>query len=358
MSTSTSPTKQVRMGIIGLGLIAEYHMRSLHTISGVSIVAVSDVNPNRLQAIGEQLQLPASKRYAHYEALIRDPEVDAILSLTPNDVHFDIIRIALEEHKAVLAEKPLTLTWEEADQLKKLYTANPVPLLVHYKHRYGAAFQYTKQLLDEQKLGKIYNIQFRYLMDAFAPYRQHPYTWRHNLAKAGSGVVGDTASHIIDLARFLVGEFKSVAALLHTITPERFDPITGLPVKVNVEDLAAFHGIVGDNTVGTFITHKNAIGIRHDIEVDIYGELGTLHASLNNPESIRIVLRDLEHPGAEYETWAVPVIYNHTAYEDFVELARGKSVDRAPLFEDGYKNQWVLEKILQSWKENGRLVEM
>lgn len=130
-------------------------------------------------------------------------------------------------------------------------------------------------------------------MDAFAPYRQHPYTWRHNLAKAGSGVVGDTASHIIDLARFLVGEFKSVAALLHTITPERFDPITGLPVKVNVEDLAAFHGIVGDNTVGTFITHKNAIGIRHDIEVDIYGELGTLHASLNNPESIRIVLRDL-----------------------------------------------------------------
>jgi predicted dehydrogenase len=155
-----------------------------------------------------------------------------------------------------------------------------------------------------------------------------------------------------------VGEFKSVAALLHTITPERFDPITGLPVKVDVEDLAAFHGIVGDNTVGTFITHKNAIGIRHDIEVDIYGELGTLHASLNNPESIRIVLRDLEHPGAEYETWAVPIIYNHTAYEDFVELARGKSVDRAPLFEDGYKNQWVLEKILQSWKENGRLVEM
>lgn len=128
------------MGIIGLGLIAEYHIRSLHSISGVSIVAVSDVNPNRLQAIGEQLQLPASKRYAHYEALIRDPEVDAILSLTPNDVHFDIIRIALEEHKAVLAEKPLTLTWEEADQLKKLYTANPVPLLVHYKHRYGAAF--------------------------------------------------------------------------------------------------------------------------------------------------------------------------------------------------------------------------
>lgn len=140
MSTTTFPTKQIRMGIIGLGLIAEYHMRSLHTISGVSIVAISDVNPNRLQAIGEQLQLPPSKRYAHYEALIRDPEVDAILSLTPNDVHFDIIRIALEKHKAVLAEKPLTLTWEEADRLNKLYTANPVPLLVHYKHRYGAAF--------------------------------------------------------------------------------------------------------------------------------------------------------------------------------------------------------------------------
>ncbi|WP_149095997.1 Gfo/Idh/MocA family protein [Paenibacillus terrae] len=358
MNTSISPIKPIRMGVIGLGRIAEYHVRSLQTISGVSIVAVSDVDENRLHLIGEQLELPASKHYPHYEALIRDPEVDAILSLTPNDVHFDIIRIALEEHKAVLAEKPLTLNWEEADQLNKLYTANPVPFLVHYKHRYGAAFQYTKQLLDEQKLGKIYNIQFRYLMDAFSPYRQHPYTWRHNLAKAGSGVVGDTASHIIDLARFLVGEFKSVAALLHTITPERPDPVTGLPVKVDVEDFAAFHGIVGDNTIGTFITHKNAIGKRHDIEVDIYGELGTLHASLNNPENVRIVLRDPEHPDAEYETWAVPVIYDHTAYGDFVELARGKSVDRAPVFEDGYKNQWVLEKILQSWKENGRLVEV
>lgn len=111
MSTSISPTKPIRMGVIGLGLIAEYHIRSLQTISGVSLVAVSDVNPNRLQLLGKQLQLPASKQYPHYEALIRDPEVDAILSLTPNDVHFDIIRIALEEHKAVLAEKPLTLTW-------------------------------------------------------------------------------------------------------------------------------------------------------------------------------------------------------------------------------------------------------
>lgn len=238
----------------------------------------------------------------------------------------------------------------EADQLKKLYTANPVPFLVHYKHRYGAAFQYAKQLLDEHRLGNIYNIQFRYLMDAFSPYRQHPYTWRHNLAKAGSGVVGDTASHIIDLARFLVGEFKSVAALLHTITPERPDPVTGLPVKVDVEDFAAFHGIVGDNTVGTFITHKNAIGKRHDIEVDIYGELGALHASLNNRENVRIVLRDLEHPDAEYENWAVPAIYDHTAYGDFVKLARGESVDRAPLFEDGYKNQWVLEKYCNPGK--------
>ncbi|ASR49248.1 dehydrogenase [Paenibacillus kribbensis] len=358
MNTSISPTKLIRIGVIGLGLIAEYHIRSLYTISGVSIAAISDVDSNRLQLLGKQLQLPAAKQYPHYEALIRDPEVDAILSLTPNDVHFDIIRIALEEHKAILAEKPLTLTWQEADQLKKLYTANPVPFLVHYKHRYGAAFQYAKQLLDEHKLGNIYNIQFRYLMDAFSPYRQHPYTWRHNSAKAGSGVVGDTASHIIDLARFLVGEFKSVAALLHTITPERPDLATGLPVKVDVEDFASFHGIVGDNTVGTFITHKNAIGKRHDIEVDIYGELGALHASLNNRENIRIVLRDPEHPDAEYETWAVPAIYDHTAYEDFVKLARGESVDRAPLFEDGYKNQWVLEKILQSWRENGRLVEV
>lgn len=358
MSTITPHTKPIHMGVIGLGLIAEYHIASLYTIAGVSIAAISDVNADRLQQMGEKLQLPAFKQYSHYEALIRDPEVDAILSLTPNDVHFDIIRIALEEHKAVLAEKPLTLTWEEAERLNKLYTATPVPFLIHYKHRYGAAFQYAKQLLDEHKLGQIYNIQFRYLMDAFSPYRQHPYTWRHNLAKAGSGVVGDTASHIIDLARFLVGEFKSVAALLHTITPERPDPATGLPVKVDVEDFAAFHGIIGDNTVGTFITHKNAVGKRHDIEVDIYGELGALHASLNNRENIRIVLRDPKHPDAEYETWAVPAIYEHTAYGDFVKLVRGESVDRAPLFEDGYKNQWVLEKILQSWKENGRLVKV
>ncbi|MNT94386.1 hypothetical protein D3C72_2360660 [compost metagenome] len=73
---------------------------------------------------------------------------------------------------------------------------------------------------------------------------------------------------------------------------------------------------------------------------------------------MRIVLRDLEHPDAEYETWAVPAIYNHTADGDFIKLARGEFVDRAPLFDDGYKNQWVLEKILQSWRENGRLVEV
>src|SRR5690606_29327342 len=109
--------KTFRLGIIGLGDMANYHFQQISAVSAFRITAVCDVHPERLASAGNRLGLPQGKRYADYADLIRDPDVDAVVSITPNHLHADIMKKCLEAGKPFMSEKPFTRTVEEAEEL-------------------------------------------------------------------------------------------------------------------------------------------------------------------------------------------------------------------------------------------------
>ena len=92
---------------------------------------------------------------------------------------------------------------------------------MNYNYRFAPAVQYAKKLIDEGKLGKIYHMRAHYLQDWIMD-PNFPLVWRLEKSVCGSGSHGDLAAHLIDLARFLVGEFEEVSGLLETFIKEQF----------------------------------------------------------------------------------------------------------------------------------------
>ncbi|WP_424769295.1 Gfo/Idh/MocA family protein [Paenibacillus sp. sgz302251] len=336
-----------RIGLIGLGGMAQEHIRWMNEEDSYQFVAVSDVNVEAMTKVGDQLGIEEGKRYADFVQLIEDPDVEAVVSVTPNNVHADIVRACLQAGKPFLAEKPFTRVFEEAVPLLELYEQRPVPAMFGFTYRYTPAFRYVRELVNEGKLGTIRHFSIQYLQGFGVPQYQVPYMWRYNKAITGTGTLGDLGSHMIDMARFLFGEFQEISAQLHTIVPERMDPGTGTMAKIEVDDFASFQARMTGDVMGVFQTSRNAFGSGNQHEVSIYGDLGTIHASTLDPARL-IWIREEESGQISRATIEVPKRSKVTQYSDFTALLQGSSPDGLPGFMDGFRNQEVLDAIVRA----------
>ncbi|MBD2868614.1 Gfo/Idh/MocA family protein [Paenibacillus arenilitoris] len=336
-----------RIGLIGLGGMAGEHIRWMNENGRFDVVAVSDVSENALAAAGDRLGIAAGKRYADFAGLIEDPDVEAVISVTPNNVHAAIIRACLQARKPFMAEKPFTLDFEEAAGLLELYENRPVPAMMAFTYRYTPAYRFARELVREGKIGDVRSFSIQYLQGWGAAPNDVPYIWRFDKAVTGTGTLGDLGSHMIDMARFLFGEFEELSAQLHTIIPKRKDPATGEPVTVEVDDFASFQARMADGAMGVFQTTRNAVGSGNQHEASIYGDTGTIHASTLNPDRL-IWIRE-EAPGQFVRSEIdVPQRCRVKQYEDFAALLEGGSPDGLAGFMDGYRNQQVLDAVVRA----------
>jgi predicted dehydrogenase len=339
--------KTFRIGLIGLGGMAQAHIRWLKAEGRFTIVAVSDVNEEALYKVGEQLGIASEKRYPDFIRLIEDQDVDAVVSVTPNNIHADVVRACLQAGKPFMSEKPFTRVFEEAVPLLELYEQHPVPAMIGFSYRYTPAFRYARELVREGKLGSVRSFSIQYLQSGGAALYNKPYVWRFDKEISGTGTLGDLGAHMIDLARFLFGEFKELSAQLHTIIPERRDPVTGNMVKVEVDDFASFQARMTGEAMGVFQTTRNAIGSGNQHEVSIYGDLGTIHASTLDPDHL-IWIREEAQGQLARTTLDVPKKCKVTQYADFLAMLEGSSPDGMPGFMDGYRNQELLDAIVRA----------
>lgn len=344
--------KTYRIGLIGLGGMAHSHTHWMKETGRFDIVAVSDVNADALHQFGEKLGIHEEKRYSDFVQLVQDPSVEAVVSVTPNNIHADIMRSCLQAGKPFLGEKPFTRTFEEAAQLLELYEKQPVPAMIGFSYRYTPAFRYARELIQDGKIGTVRSFSSQYLQSWGTA--NHPYAWRFDKEITGTGTLGDLGSHMIDMARFLFGEFGELSAQMKTIIPERLDPKSGKMVKIEVDDFASFQARMSGDVMGVFHTSRNAVGSGNQHEVSIYGDNGTLHVSTLNPDQI-IWIRE-EAPGQLAKvTLDVPNHCKVKQYEDFLALLDGKADESLPDFMDGYRNQQVLEAIVKS-SENKSII--
>lgn len=351
-------TSEVKIGLIGLGGMANWHIQKFSEVSGVRITALCDVNPAALQAAGDKLAIADAHRHSSFQALIDDAEVEGVVSVTPNNTHADILKACIRGGKPLFAEKPLTRTYEEAVQVLELYRQRPIPCIINFSYRNGPAFQYAKQMVQSGKLGRVNHLFVQYLQEWGAPPFNTPYVWRFDEGITGTGALGDLGSHMIDLAQYVTGDsITELQSMLATIIPERTDPGTGRLRNVQVDDFACFNARFASGAVGVFQTSRNAVGSGNQHDISIYGDLGTLHVStLNDRELVWIHPKEGE-PGTVTETIAVQEANGLNPWQSFAGLVKGEPAAEFATLEEGFRNQAVLEAVVQAGK-SGTIVSV
>lgn len=342
--------KKVRLGLIGLGGMASVHTEQILKLEEVSLAAICDNDASKVSQWGERFGIEESMRYTDPERLIADSDVDAVLSITPNHVHYDIIRLCLIHGKPIMTEKPFTRTYEEAKALMELAAQHETPCMVGFSYRYVPSFRMARDLIRNGSIGAVRHVSIQYLQQWGGPLFETPMNWRMDPAVTGTGVLGDLGSHMVDAARFLVGEPVELSSLMSSLITEREDPVTGRPVPVDIDDFAAFVAVLEPGIPAVFQTSRNAFGCQNGFEISVFGDTGTLYMNWDDGDFLTWVHRNEERSEVR-ERIAVPDRYKLKQMQDFVDLVRGTVREETALLRDGYRNQRVLEAVVRAYRE-------
>src|SRR5947209_13675757 len=215
--------EEIGVGMLGYAFMGKAHSNAFKKISyitwppplGPRLVGIAGRDTD---AVGE-----AAKRYGYeyatgdWRELIADDRIGLFDNGGPNSLHAEPTIAAAQAGKHVICEKPLGRDAGESYEIWRRVAATGVKHLCAFNYRFVPAVRLAREFIDAGELGEIRHFRGRYLQDWGTTTEE---LWRFDATLAGSGALGDLGAHVIDLARFLVGEVASVSGLLRAFVPE------------------------------------------------------------------------------------------------------------------------------------------
>jgi predicted dehydrogenase/sugar phosphate isomerase/epimerase len=295
----------------------------------------------------------------------------------PGWMHAEIAIAALEAGKHVLLEKPLANTLAEAEAITaaaRAARAKGVQSMVGFNYRRVPALALAKELVSEGRLGAIRQVRAAYLQDWLAD-EAAPMTWRLKKETAGSGALGDIASHAIDQVLFLLGDqVTEVSGRLQTFVNQR-PGAAGLE-DVTVDDAAWATLTLASGAIASVEASRVATGRKNSLQIEIYGDKGALRFDLENLNELqfldatapareqgfrRIVVTEPEHPYLD-AWWPQGHIigWEHTFTHEIRDLllAIDGGTEPSPSFEDGLEVQRILAAVEESAAAKSALIQL
>jgi predicted dehydrogenase len=351
---------------IGVGMLGYAFMGKAHANAYKTLAYMTWPPPlmPRLVAIAGRSQAPlaeAARRYGFAEhvidwhALVNDDRIGLFDNVGPNNLHAEPTVAAAEAGKHVICEKPLGRDAAEAYDTWQRVAATGVKHMCAFNYRFVPAVRLARQMLEAGELGEIHHFRARYLQEWGT---SDAAVWRFDKALAGSGALGDLGAHVVDLARYLVGEIEAVSALLTTFQP-------GREVDDAVEAAVRFT----TGAVGTIEATRYALGRKNAFQWEINGSAGSLVFDLERLNELQhsdgnqgfrtILVSEADHPF--WEHWwpqGHTIGWEHTFIHELHHLlaAIRDDTDIAPhgaTLEDGYRAAEVCDAMLRS-SEQGR----
>jgi predicted dehydrogenase len=377
-------TEQIGVGMLGYAFMGKAHVNAYKTLPYMVhpppamplLVAIAGRNEQRVREAAARYGF--GTHYTDWRRLVADPQVQLLDNGGANDVHAAPCIAAAEAGKHLLCEKPMARDATEAKQMLDAARRAGVKHMVAFNYRFVPAVRLAYDLVRGGHLGEIRHFRAAYLQDWITD-PDFPRTWRLERKSAGSGALGDLGSHIIDLARFLVGEPRAVAAMTKTFIADRPMPDGGGRGKVDVDDAFAAVIELEGGCLGTLEATRFALGRKNHQVFEINGSKGSLSFDLERLNELNVYWQDVDQAGTRGWTevlvteathpfiasWWPPghvLGWEHTFVHEIAHLfeAIANHRDVAPLgatFDDGYRNAVICDAILESAKE-GRRVEV
>jgi len=343
----------LRVGVVGLGRWATAaHLPALAEDPRWEIAALADSDPQRREEAGGLF--PAARTFPDLPAMLRERELDVVDICTPHRTHRELALAAIAAGKHVLCEKPLALTLDDAREMAGAAETAGVRTAVCFTFRHAPGVRALKDLLEAGRIGRVYHVQgFEQNSLFHDPLVPRPASWAEE--RGHSGALGEYASHLVDLVRWLVGDFVEVAADLRTFVPERLLVGRGMAPS-GVDDAAAFLARLEGGVQGLLQASWVAAGRPPGVELRIFGERGALWLRLvEGPEGVeRLWAADIAD--GLFEPVPIPDAVPRDAGGDWPRLYLRRLVGhvgerllagQAPEgdFEDGWRSQAILDAV-------------
>ena len=373
--------KKVTTAIIGTGFMGRVHIEGIRRLGHVDVVAVagsSDASAKKFAA-----EMGVERSTGDYKTLLADPSIDAVHVLTPNSLHFPMSMAALEAGKAVLCEKPLTVTSAEAKKMVALAAKKNLPNAVCHNLRYYPVVQHVRRIIESGELGEILHVQGTYSQDWLL--YETDFNWRIEADRNGElRAMGDIGSHWMDMIQHLTAlPITSVCADLATFHKTRKKPNIAVQtfagktlkpsdyedVAITTDDWGAVMLHLGDRARGAFTVSQVAAGCKNKFAFEIYGTKAGVQWNQEEPDRLwighrntpnQLIVKDgsllhpkaapyAELPGGHSEGYDD----SHKAlYKRFYQKVADPSVPvEYPTFEDGLRGMILLEKVAESAKK-------
>ena len=287
--------KTLRVGLVGYGFMGKAHSSAwrqapfffplksrieCHTICG----------RDRARVESARVQLGWQYATTDWQEIVESPLIDIVDIAATNTAHAEIAIAAARAGKHVLCEKPLAPTLAECEKMLEAVRKARIRHMVGFNYRRVPAIGVAKQLIESGQLGEIRHFRGTYLQDWLAD-PKFPMNWRLRKDVAGSGAHGDLNAHLVDTARYLVGEISETVGLQETFIKERtreehssgLTAVAGKGVeKVTVDDASVFLAKfvpakgVAEGAYGTFEATRLAPGRKNYNRFEINGSEGSL----------------------------------------------------------------------------------
>lgn len=228
--------REIGFGVVGCGVVADYHIGAIEATPGARLVAVSDVVEARVKEVARQHGAAA---YVGHEEMLRSAGIDVVCICTPSGLRIPIATDAAAAGKHLVIEKPIDVTLENADRIIEVARGAGVELMCIFQLRYGQAVRQVREAVQAGKLGTVT------LGDAYIKwFRPQEYydsaAWRGTWAMEGGGALMTQGIHTVDLLRWIMGPVKRVSARMGSL----------------VHDIE-----VEDTIVATLEYHSGALGV-------------------------------------------------------------------------------------------------
>lgn len=204
-----SLSERVRVGVIGTSEHTQsVHLASLKSHPRADLVAICGRDQTRARRVAAAFEIP--RVFADYRRMIEAAEIDLLVVVAPDDLHYPITMDALDRGLHVLCEKPLARNLDEARRMYERAEAVGVKHMTFFSWRWPPAQRFLKQLIDDGYVGRAFDCQLSFC-HGFG--RDERYSWRFDATRS-TGVLGDLGSHMVDLARWYFGEVTGLSARL------------------------------------------------------------------------------------------------------------------------------------------------
>jgi predicted dehydrogenase len=366
---------EVGIGMLGYAFMGKAHSNAFRKIPYMMYPPVAIPKLIALCGRDQAAVAAAAQRfgyegyYTDWRKMLEDKRIQLFDNGGPNDTHAEPCSEAARAGKHVFCEKPLARGAAEAKTILDAAVKAGVKHQTAFNYRFVPAVRQAYELVQSGKLGRLYHFRAFYLQEWIMPHYNTPMIWRTDKKRAGSGALGDLGSHILDLARFLMGEVRSVSAMTRTFITER-PQADGSMARVDVDDAFVAALEFANGGIGTMEASRFAAGHKNHGYFEINVEKGSIRFNLERLNELEVFWVGEEPketqgfhqinvtegyhpfisnwwPHGHIIGWEHSFVHQFNHFLDCI-VNKKDVAPYAATFEDGYRNAVICDAILES----------